>query len=410
MLMRNSSRCLTLIIFALACSTSEDEKGGIIAFTSQGIERDYYLNLPGDYSENSNHPLVIAFHGTGGDHTSYTLNSYYNLHGAVGEEAILVYPDALDNSNGVSQWDYVSDLTFFDDLMAQLAATIKYDVNRVFLVGHSSGAGLAHALGCRRGDVVRAIGPVAGALLQFNECIGQVAVVQVQGSKDTMVPPNIVEPGRDYWVSINSCSTDEPTVKPDTYCAAYQNCDSDFPVEYCLHDLEDYAHDYPGHAWPDFAGDAIWSFFKQLPEAKPSKDKGTGEMPETTTGAATFSLSFPADFVGTPEFLAFGLYPKGFDWNTTIEVAPDHILNPDVPLGDYAFGETVEYKDIPVNLNKVVFGEEYVANVVIYVEGGEFPIPTTGEDYVAFQVATIDGPIFVLETPFELAPLKSFKK
>ncbi len=389
-------------------ANSEEPSTGMVPFQSQDINRDYYLKLPDDYSEDSNHPLVIAFHGTGGDHTSYTLNSYYNLHGAVEEDAILVYPNAVANDNGVTQWDYETDLTFFDDLMIQLNATIKYDVNKVFLVGHSSGAGLIHMLGCRRGDLVRAIGPVAGALLQFDECIGQVAVIQIQGSKDTMVPPNIVAPGRDYWVSINSCTPEDPIIEPDTSCAAYQDCDSDFPVEYCEHDLEDHRHDYPGHAWPEFAGDTIWTFFTSLSDVEPSKDKGTGGMPATMTGVATFKMSFPADFVGTPDKLALGLYPKGFDWNAAIEVAPIHILNSAVPLGEYVFGETIEYKEIPVTLDRVNFGAEYVANVVVYVEGGNYPIPTTGEDYVAFQVATIEGPVFVLETVFELQPLKSF--
>lgn len=401
---------------SLSCSsdnetTPDDGKPlteGLNSLVSQGIKREFYLKLPSDYTPDTQYPLIIAFHGTEGDYTKYTLNSYYNLHGAVGDEAILVYPNALPNDNGVTQWDYHSDIEFFDDLFEHLSKRLSFNLNRVFAVGHSSGAGLAHAVGCERGDIVRAIAPVAGALLNFQSCIGEVAVLQVQGTKDTMVPPRMVEPGRDYWAGINGCSLTEKEPVFNEYCFAYVGCDSGFPVNYCEHDLEDFSHDYPGHAWPKFAGDTIWQFFKQLDEKQPSEELGSGEIPTARPGFASFKLLFPEGFVGVPEILAIALFPHDHDPDKRHEVAPTHILNANIPFEHYEFGAISEYSNVPVDFGTIEFGD-YVFAATVYVEGGNYPIPTTDQDYVAYQKITIDDPVLVLETPLELQHLKSFK-
>ena len=46
---------------------------------------------------------------------------------------------------------------------------------------------------------------------------------------------------------------------------------------------------------------------------------------------------------------------------------------------------------------------DYTLTVNIYVEGGSYPIPTSGKDYIGLQNITIDSNTIVMETPFELA-------
>lgn len=397
-------------IAATACAESDNTTTtGLNTLSSGGVTRNYYVQLPTGYDPaDSSFPLVFGFHGTEGDHTKFTLNEYYNLHGAVGEEAILVYPNALKNHNGVNQWDYDIDVPFFDDLFAKLEATVSFDKDKVFAVGHSSGAGFAHHLGCKRGDVLRAIAPVAGTLVDPSHCIGQVAVIQIEGKTDTMVPPPVAENGRDYWVAINRCQGDQTVQGVDPYCAAYQGCDADFPVQYCLHDLENPDHDYPGHAWPPFAGPAIWDFFKSLPRVHPSKKTGTGIVPEPATRFVSYTIAYPSDFKGTPEKMAISLYPAGTDARKPIFIAPTYILNADVPIGDYKFGSSVSYKDAAMtNIDDIPPGT-YAFMAVIYVKGGQYPIPTTGQDYVGSQEIAFSKQNMELKTPIELFPLKSF--
>ncbi len=412
---RKQKTCL-LIIAALIMSGSCKESSKVTpvepletgdhSFISRNVERTFYLKLPEDYSCEDNYPIIFGFHGTSGSHLSY-LNNYYNLHDSVGEEAILVYPNALNNASGISQWDFVDDLLFFDDIYAYIVPRVCFDKNRVFAVGHSSGAGLAHTLGQKK-NIFRAIAPVAGVLVQMTSCNGRTAVIQIQGKYDEMVPPSEGENTRDYWLTINSCDDTTTLVGIDPFCAAYQECSDNYPVQYCEHDLSDDTHPYPGHAWPDFAGDAIWNFFKSLPVTEPSPDMVP--FSHSLAGSLDFKINYPADFVGTAEVVAVTLYPHTLDYTQPILVMPSHFLNTDISPGNYSPGDTMVYEDIEINLNGVNFGD-YLLSIVVYVEGGNFPIPTSGQDYVGFQAISINEESnYVLETPFEIDFLDSFKK
>jgi len=62
---------------------------------SDDIERVYFLKLPENYHSNgSSYPLFFAFHGHSADYTNWT-EGYYDLQEVVGDETILVYPNAL---------------------------------------------------------------------------------------------------------------------------------------------------------------------------------------------------------------------------------------------------------------------------------------------------------------------------
>ena len=269
-----------------------------------------------------------------------------------------MYPNGLANEAGLTQWNNDIDLIFFDDLFRELETHISFDKNRVFAVGHSAGAGFVHTLGCKRGNVLRAIAPVAGSLLDHTDCIGQVAVMQIHGKNDSTVPLGMIKPSRDYWAAINSCTKDKTDAGIDPSCAAYGDCDSQFPVQYCEHN--------GGHEWPDFASTAMWAFFKSLPFAAPSDKTGDGDVDNLGKGTVSFKIHYPANFVGTPSKLALALYP----YNTTppISTAPSYLLNSDVPIGDYTFGEVIEYNNVEIGILGLDYGD-YTLTVSIYVEG-----------------------------------------
>ena len=386
--MKNNKVLLVILIISLsvlaACS-------GERTITSNNVKRTYYLKLPKNYDSRSQYPLIFGFHGASGDYTSFT-EGYYDLQSVVGDEAILVYPNGLANEAGLTQWNNDIDLIFFDDLFKELESHISFDKSRVFAVGHSAGAGFVHTLGCKRGNVLRAIAPVAGSLLDHNDCIGQVAVMQIHGKNDSTVPLGMIKPSRDYWVAINSCTKSETHDGVDPSCVAYDDCDPQFPVQYCEHG--------GGHEWPDyFASTAMWSFFKSLPFAAPSDKTGDGDVDNLGKGTIIFKIHYPANFVGTPSKLALALYP----YNTTppISTAPSFILNSDVPIGAYTFGEVTEYNNVEISILGLDYGD-YTLTVTIYVEGGSYPMPTDGKDYQGLQNITISSNTIVAETPLEL--------
>jgi len=381
--------CSALFFKSSGCGASSTFTTGEHKIISHGIERIFYLKLPENYDPNTSYPLIFGFHGFTSDYTVFT-EGEIDLQKVVDDEAILVYPNALD-INGEPQWDYESDLLFFDDLYAELEANLCFDKSKVFAVGHSNGAGFTHTLGCKRGDILRAIGPVSGLFLDHDACTGQVAVIMIHGNSDTTISLTGIKPTRDYWIAINSCIKGETPADVDPACVAYADCDPQFPVKFCEHN--------GGHAWPDFASTAIWEFFKSLPLAAPSAKTGHGDVRNLGKGSISFKVHYPSDFVGTPEKLALSLYPPGS--TLPLSGSPDYILNMDVPLGNYTFGEVTEYRNADINLLGVDYGD-YAMAVNIYVAGGNYPIPTSGKDYMGLQNITINSNTIAVETPFEL--------
>ena len=384
--------CLFIIFTNFGCKPYKGFVTGARTIISDGVEREYYLKLPENYYVSGNSfPLIFAFHGFTGDYTNFT-EGYYDLQEVVGNKAILVYPNALE-VNGKTKWDLESDLIFFDDLYAELEANLWFDKRKVFATGHSNGAGFTDTLGCRRGDVLRAIAPVSGIFQEnYSEkaCIGQVASIIMNGDNDIIVPLSSALFGRDYWKAINSCSS-EVSAGVDPSCIEYADCDPDFTVQFC-----EFSGD---HDWPDFGGEAVWDFFDNLPPAIPSSTPGTGEPPPLS-GFASIKIEYPVDFVGIPYLISLGLYPSGT--SLPLSGSPDKMLTlQGLAVGEYNLGEVKEYNHVSIDLNGVEPGD-YALIILVYVEGGDYPVPLSGKDYIGLQEITVDSSIIDIETPFEL--------
>ena len=371
---------------------------------SSNTSREYYLKLPAEYDNRNVYPIIFAFHGLGGNYNHYVGDESYNLESSVGEEAILVYPNALEY-DGATKWDVIQwddnniDLAFFDDLYTFLEASLCIDKRKVFAVGHSNGAVFSNMLGWNKGHILRAIGPVAGFLTGVAGNLGQVAAIQVHGTNDEYFSTDMARTSLDFWIDVNNCSSEITVAGIDSdYCVAYSNCDTNFPIQYCEHDLVDGSGS--GHAWPDFAGNAIWNFFKSLPAVLPSEMAGTID---STLGVITFQVNYPGDFTGTPYKLALGLYPPETDPLEPLTGIPSGFLSLDFSPGDYVFGGTVDYNNISINLTGIDPGD-YLLVLLVYVEGSTYPIPVGETDYVGFQSITIseDTIAITLDTPYEI--------
>ena len=119
--------------------------------------------------------------------------------------------------------------------------------------GQSYGALMTNALGCLRGDVLRAIGVVAGSG-PYGTCKGEVAVWITHGMDDDVIPFSSGEASRDHWVTANHCSM-MTSVGDPMQCQNYQGCDPGFPVIWCPHVNDG------GHQEPSFGRAAIRAFF-----------------------------------------------------------------------------------------------------------------------------------------------------
>jgi poly(3-hydroxybutyrate) depolymerase len=230
--------------------------------------RTYVLSVPEGYSPNTPLALVFGWHGRGG--TGLQAQQTFAIEPAAAGGAIFVYPDAAYSG---PDWDYSPtgiDVDLFDALVSYLAGSYCIDRNRIFSTGLSAGAYFTNLLGCSRGDVLRAIAPVAGGLPGALACAGNVGAWIAHASNDDLVDITTVGiPERDFWVSRNGCSTTLAPVAVDpSDCVEYQGCLPDLPVVWCVHT--------EGHNWPTSmancrdggvcfdAGPAVWAFFARF--------------------------------------------------------------------------------------------------------------------------------------------------
>jgi poly(3-hydroxybutyrate) depolymerase len=225
--------------------------------TAFGLPRSYHLSVPNGYDPDVPQRLVFGYHGS--NYTGERMRQYLQLEEPpLVEGSIFVYPDgiALENSPDHIAWeldDDGRDLVFFDELLAHLKSRFCIDESRVFVNGQSYGGLMTNAVGCYRGEVLRAIAVVAGSGPRANECPGEVAVWITHGMDDDSVAFSRGEASRDFWASENNCS--DMTVQGDPeQCQNYTGCDEGFPVIWCPHDNDG------GHQHPSFGREAVRQF------------------------------------------------------------------------------------------------------------------------------------------------------
>lgn len=389
-------------------ATTPEASTGLHTLSSGGEDRNYYLDLPEGYDpDGSPLPLVVALHGTGGSHAKW-LDDSYNLPDAVGSSAVMVYPEALESAAGTNQWVLDRDLPFFSDLLDRLTDQVTFDADRVLVTGQSSGAGMSHEIGCRFGDRVRAIAPAAG-VLTATECTGAVAVIQVQGTSDPVVPLGLAQQTSTFWARYNGLGGSPATPGVHESCHQYSKAEGDhdtsnpFPVHLCTHD-EGAGDGRKGHAWPSIAGQAIWYTFLTLPPAENSTEPPAGggnekALQEADT-TATFTVRFPDELPSTPTQGALVVYGSG---DVTPTTAPLAFMSMSFAPGAVTPGEERTFT-IPVSYAN--FGSAggftmpgtFTVMATMHTEDGGYPIPVPGMDLWAMTEHTFTDQ----KTPVEL--------
>lgn len=194
------------------------------------VQRNYIIEIPDDYDPDTPYPIAFGFHGRGGD--SVSAQNSHNLFEHFGGQAIVVYPekpvDVLWNIAGDGD-----DIAFVMELAQEIGFEMCFDLDRVFAYGYSSGASMAQALGCHRGDFFRGIGAASGWAPSIGLCQGPITAFMSHGETDTTVPFNQGVSARDGWLQLNGCSE---TTTPAAYegCVSYEGCEN--PVMWCTFD------------------------------------------------------------------------------------------------------------------------------------------------------------------------------
>ena len=281
-------------------------------------KRRYRVFVPKSYNAKAPSPVVLVFHGGGGNPEGMMRMTGMN---SKAEEAgfIVVYPyGSGTNPNrgltynggeccGYAMQNKIDDVAFTRALLDDLAKVASVDADRVYATGLSNGGIMSHHLASELSDRIAAIAPVGGPLMMNAVRPGRpVSVMQIHGTNDEFAP---FEGGGgkgplgrsgvtkfrsvDYtiqtWIKANGCSsTAKVEAIPDKSEDGMKSTRKTWSggkegSEVVLIEIDGGGHTWPGMDPPmdslgkstkDFtANDLMWEFFKKHPR----KTKGTSE-------------------------------------------------------------------------------------------------------------------------------------
>ena len=117
-----------------------------ISQTIDGVEvqREVLLHFPENFDQSQSYPMVIAFHGNGGQNNSwlYKLSQFVDA-----GEFIGIYPQGYLNSwNLGAEASTADEVYFFNQIMAKLETYSFFDTSKVYGIGVSNGSALINKL------------------------------------------------------------------------------------------------------------------------------------------------------------------------------------------------------------------------------------------------------------------------
>ena len=156
-----------------------------------GQKRDYLINVPNSYSNNSAVPLMIALHGRSWTAAGFRDLSQINLLSNA-NNFIVAYPDGLNNSwNAGNCCSLIGadDVTLISGMIDSISSKYNIDTTRVWALGWSNGGMMAYRLACDLSEKVTAIA-IGGAVFAADSCkpAKPVSVFAIHGTDDQTLP------------------------------------------------------------------------------------------------------------------------------------------------------------------------------------------------------------------------------
>jgi|GEM_PF-105167 len=312
-------------------------------------ERRYQVHVPPSYTADRETPVVIAFHGGGGNPRSMVPLSGLN---EKADEAgfLVVYPYGTGTNPdrgltfnggeccGYAMHNEVDDVGFVRALLDDLATVAAIDESSIFATGLSNGGIVAYRVAAELSERIAAIAPVGGPLMMETIAPSQpVAVMHFHGTADRFAPFDggygtnrqggrgvtefrSVDHSIQAWVRANECDeTPEVDVLPDaapddgTRVTRKTWGNGRNGTEVVLIEIEGGGHTWPGvppAGAASFLGtstrdisanDLMWDFFQEHRREAPAADAAGGEV--GAKGQAMELLRTPDEsFAGLPEY------------------------------------------------------------------------------------------------------------
>lgn len=268
-----------------------------------GLERTYKVHIPKAYEKTIHAPLILAFHGGGGNSEIMANDTYYHLISKSEKKGfIIAFPNGASrlSSGKLATWNagnccgyardsHSDDVGFVKAVISDLQGKLAIDSKKIYAIGMSNGGMFCYRLACDLTDKFRAIASVAGSD-NYDGCNPQksISIIHIHARDDghvlfnggsggfrdetkvtnfTSVPETISR-----WVKRDNCNSVPKRVlaKEGVYCDLYTGCDNNTQVMLCV--TEKGGHSWPGSQKPRekadtpsnaiSAVDTIWDFFK----------------------------------------------------------------------------------------------------------------------------------------------------
>ncbi|RPI13704.1 MAG: polyhydroxybutyrate depolymerase [Ignavibacteriae bacterium] len=265
-----------------------------------GRTRTFILHLPPQYNERTPLPMIIIFHGGGGN-ADGALDMTLMREKSDKEGFIALAPNGTGRfENKLLTWNTgnccgyafennVDDAGFIRTLIDTLQQVVNIDAARIYATGISNGGMMSYLVGCKLPDKIAAIAPVAGAMNFDCTSSNPLSVIIFHGTGDEHVlyyggesPKQIGKNKRidkpvsyavNFWVKNNGCDTipvkeEMSNIIKETYSHGKNNTDV------TLYTIKNGTHSWPGGKRGWFGGDKpteeinatdlIWEFFKNV--------------------------------------------------------------------------------------------------------------------------------------------------
>jgi len=285
-------------------TTSKIDKPGDYTFSivHDGLTRLYRVHVPEKYSATNPAPLLLSFHGGGGNMHYQASDRYYGQIAASEDKGfIAVFPNGYSalKSGKFATWaagaccgsardKHVDDVGFVKQIISNVSHQIAIDRKQIVATGMSNGGMLTYRLACELSDTFKAIAAVAGTDNTLH-CTPKVpvSILHIHAKNDdrvlynggagkklrdaskvtefTSVPATV-----EKWVKLNGCNPAPRRVldRPGVFCDEYSQCQGNVHVQLCVTETG-------GHSWPGgskiranelpsqalSANELMWDFF-----------------------------------------------------------------------------------------------------------------------------------------------------
>lgn len=216
----------------------------------QGNVRQYKVHVPPGYDSTVPMPLLFCLHGLAQNPVMFCLDEGVGWNVKSDQEGfILVMPNGYQNSwnggtcCGGAASAGLDDVALIRAIFFEVGKHVNVDLGRMYATGLSNGGYLSYRLACEASDLFAAVASGSGAIgtaaigggtmttSDFAQCAPthRVAVLDIHGTGDPIIPYSTQAPSLSVMASRDSCSaTTAPAASPasggDTTCVSYQGC------------------------------------------------------------------------------------------------------------------------------------------------------------------------------------------